>query len=53
MNIKNALVLVVVIGASVAGLTTCSGGAHCKGSRVITACEKLGTCSQEFESSCN
>lgn len=29
------------------------GGTHCKGSRVITTCEKLGTCSQEFESSCN
>ena len=119
--IKNALALTVLVGVSVAGLATCSGGAHagevkwkltsgaplvstqwqleclsdcteagnaaapnpptpksakwatllprgkwriawnayteggthCKGSRVITTCEKLGTCSQEFESSCN
>ena len=120
-RIKNALALTVLVGVSVAGLATCSGGAHagevkwkltsgaplvstqwqleclsdcteagnaaatipptpksakwsallprgkwriawnayteggkhCKGSRVITTCEKLGTCSQEFESSCN
>ena len=122
-GIKNALALVVVIGASIAGLATCSGGAqagevkwkltnsaggkplvstqwqldcisdcteagnaaapmpptpksarwstllprgkwrvawdatteggeHCKGSRTITTCAKLGTCSQEFESQC-
>ena len=119
-GIKNALALVVVIGVSVAGLATCSGGAqagevkwklsssaplvstqwqldclsdcteagnaaapmpptpksakwaallprgkwrvewegtyedgsHCKGSRTITTCAKLGTCLQEFESHC-
>lgn len=28
------------------------GGEHCKGSRTITTCAKLGTCLQEFESHC-
>ena len=121
-GIKNALALTVLIGVSVAGLATCSGGAHagevkwklistgstplvstqwqlecisdcteagnaaapipptpksakwaallprgkwrvawegtyedgshCTGSRTITTCAKLGTCSQEFESHC-
>ena len=119
-GIKNTLALAVLIGASLAGLATCSGGAHagevkwklissahlvstkwqfeclsdcteagnaaapvpptpksakwaallprgkwrvawdattedgshCKGSRIITTCAKLGTCSQEFESHC-
>ena len=31
---------------------TTEGGEHCKGSRIITTCAKLGTCSQEFESHC-
>ena len=31
---------------------THEGGAQCKGSRTITTCEKLGTCSQQFESHC-
>ena len=31
---------------------TTAEGAHCKGSRTITTCAKLGTCLQEFESHC-
>lgn len=31
---------------------TTEGGEHCKGSRTITTCDKLGTCLQEFESHC-
>lgn len=31
---------------------TLSNGSHCTGNRTITTCEKLGTCSQEFESHC-
>lgn len=31
---------------------TTEGGEHCKGSRIITTCAKLGTCLQEFESHC-
>ena len=31
---------------------TYEDGTHCKGSRTITTCAKLGTCSQEFESHC-
>ena len=31
---------------------TTEGGEHCKGSRTITTCAKLGTCLQEFESHC-
>ena len=31
---------------------TTESGEHCKGSRTITTCAKLGTCSQEFESHC-
>ena len=31
---------------------TTEGGKHCKGSRIITTCAKLGTCLQEFESHC-
>ena len=29
-----------------------SNGSHCTGNRTITTCEKLGTCSQAFESHC-
>lgn len=36
----------------IAWQSTASDGAQCKGSRTITTCEKLGTCSQEFESHC-
>lgn len=36
----------------VAWYATTAEGKHCKGSRTITTCAKLGTCMQEFESQC-